>query len=198
MKRPSGNRPAARAVLRARQLARVGLLLVTLTTVARAQTADSLSAPAHRSGGRALLVGVGATFAPAVLSLALNPPGSDRDFAWEASLACGVALGVIVGPAAGLHAAGRDDLARRGLIVRTLGAAAVGGGLLAALTAMSEERSNAGTAPLVVLGCAGLLLETVSFVHDLAITPSAARSKRVAAWQPGLDPQGRPCLVLKF
>jgi hypothetical protein len=180
-----------------RRLTFVVLLTVAHVPCAGAQT-DSLRTATRRSGGRALLVGIGATFAPGVLSLALNPPGSDHDFAWEASLASGVALGVIVGPAVGLHAAGRDDLARRGLIVRAVGAAAVAGGLLAVVTAMSEERSNAGTTPLVLLGCGGLLLETVSFVHDLAITPSAARSARRSAWRPGLDPQGRLCLELRF
>ena len=154
-------------------------------------------APHPMSGGRALGIGIASTFAPAALSLIVNPPGSHGTIAWEASLATGAALGVMVGPAVGLASGGRGDLARRGLVVRGCGAALAGLGLYQVVMAMSNDGGTPATVPLMLLGIAGGGATVVSFIHDLAITPSAVDA-RAHAVQVGFDQRGRLAATLRF
>jgi hypothetical protein len=159
------------------------------------------SAARGPSPGRALAIGFGATVAPALLAVALDPPKSHSAFAWEAALALGAAVGVIAGPAVGLRSGGRGDLARRGLITRGIGGLAAGAGVGAAVASF-DSGMNAGAATiLVLLGALGGLITTVSWIHDLAITPSAVasgRPPRASGRPPRAEPEMQPNIILEL
>lgn len=166
------------------------LALAPLPARAAASIVDSLPRAAyeaqgfgHYAPGGALAVGVLATLAPPVIFTAVSTSAQEEDFGWEAPLLIGATVGVLAGPAVGLASGGRNDLARRGLIVRTVGLAATAGGLYGIYTMMSQEESDAGSIALFSVGLAGAAFTGVSMLHDLAITPSA-----VAGGRAGLHP----------
>ena len=162
------------------------LALAPLPARAAASIVDSLPRSAaaaqgfgHYAPGGALAVGALATLAPAFIATATSSAAQEEDFGWEAPLLIGATVGVWAGPAVGLASGGRDDLARRGLIVRTVGLAATAGGLYGIYTMMTNEESDAGSIALFSVGLAGAAFTALSTIHDLAITPSAvARGRR--------------------
>jgi hypothetical protein len=162
-----------------------------------ADTSEPVRLHAHHTPGEALAIGVATSVAPAVLAVALNPPGSDSDFAWEASLAIGGVVGMTAGPAVGLWSGGRGDLAARGLQVRVLCLLAAGTGLLAVAAAF-ESDGGSGSAVVMLFGLAGAAVGTISFVHDLAITPSATARGRTPIASLGIDAKGRLVLSARF
>ncbi|HET7226566.1 MAG TPA: hypothetical protein VFK69_12735 [Candidatus Eisenbacteria bacterium] len=149
-----------------------------------------------RSPSQALTIGIGATLAPAIIAVAIDRPGSDREFAWEAALGLGGEVGALVGPSVGLTAGGRWDLAKRGLIIRGV---AAGGMVVGALgVGMAFEDGNAGTGAMVILGLLAGGAQAFSTVYDLAITPSAtAKGRRMIAHLEA-RPDGKLALVSRF
>jgi hypothetical protein len=119
----------------------------------------------------ALGVGLAATAVPTMLAYALTAKESRAE---DVGLFVGVATGVIAGPAVGLWSGGRGDLAKPGLIVRSVGTAIGLGAMgLASATWGNGTQAPAATATLAILGVAGGLMAAGSLFHDLAITPSA-------------------------
>jgi len=175
-------------------------------TLARAGSIGDLpgSAPpalrgrGHLSPGAALGVGLAASVGPAAVAALLIPPGSDSEFAWEAALTTGVALGVLVGPAVGLWCGGRGDLARRGLILRGLCAGTVAAGGLAVLSAMATEEGGPAVLPIAILGAVGGAVCVVSWAADLAITPSATANGRPHRAELDVRPDGKVALTVRF
>jgi hypothetical protein len=168
---------------------------VTVDTLGRTSsvgTAPVLAAVQPRarrplSPGAALGVGLGCSIAPIIIARRLDPHMTDWELAWVAA-AC-----VTVGPSAGLWSGGRGDLARRGLILRGI---CIGG---IALGAVFEETTNATTTDgLLMLGRASLLVATVSWVYDLAITPSAAARGPAPRAELGVRPDGWAALSVRF
>jgi hypothetical protein len=161
---------------------------------------DSLSAlEPHRSGGASLAIGLATTLGPPAIALLANPPGSDNEWAWEGTLAAGIALGVLVGPALGLAVGGREDLARRGLLIRGLGYGATLLGLFALASSLDSSSSNDGGATVLALaGFVGAGVSVVSAAHDLAITPSAVDRGRGVSVRPVVDEHGRLALRATF
>jgi hypothetical protein len=171
------------------------------TSSAGAATALATMRPPTRkllSPGAALGVGIGCSVAPVVIAALLDPPGSHSTFAWEAALTIGAAVGVVVGPSMGLRSGGREDLARRGLILRGLCAATAVAGAVAVGVAMGSEEGGTGTATLAILGAVGGLVCVGSWLRDLAITPSATTPGRPHRAQLGVRPDGRLALSVRF
>lgn len=146
----------------------------------------------------ALGVGALATLAPAAISLALNPPGSHSNFAWEASLSLGVTAGLFAGPAIGLASGGRGDLARRGLLVRGVGLAACAVGLEGLVLAFDETSNSSSPVILMAIGLVGAGVVAVSSIYDLAITPSAVEHGRTPRAVLGLRPDGKLAVSVRF
>jgi hypothetical protein len=145
----------------------------------------------------ALGVGLAATAVPTLLVYALTSKDSRAE---DVGLYVGVVTGILVGPAVGLWSGGRGDLAKRGLIIRAIGGAAVGAGALGVAGAMAEggSQSQAITASLVVLGLVGGALTTVSLFHDLAITPSATSQGRPPRVGLGIGSNGSLAVRVQF
>jgi len=160
---------------------------------------DSLRAiQPHLSGGHALGIGLITTLGPPAVALLTNPPGSDNNIASEASLAIGAAVGVLLGPAVGLSAGGRDDLATRGLAIRAVGYAATLLGLFAVAASFENSSSTTGTTIIASVGLVGAGVSVVSCIHDLAITPSAVGPARHVSVRPLVDEHGRLALRATF
>src|SRR5882672_7314900 len=102
----------------------------------------------------ALGVGIAATAAPPLLVLAASSSESRSE---HVGLSVGVVTGIVVGPAFGLWSGGRGDLAKRGLITRVIGGAAIGAGALGGWIARNGGGGNAppASAALVILGLVG-------------------------------------------
>jgi len=186
----------------------IALLLSPMPAAATAIAQDTAAAladvqPPTRtslSPGAALGVGIGCSVAPVVIAALLDPPGSHSTFAWEAALTMGAAVGIVVGPSVGLRSGGRDDLARRGLILRGICAATVAAGAVAVGVAMGSEAGGVQppTTALAILGTVGGLVCVASWFSDLAITPSATAQGRPHRAQLGVRPDGRVALSVGF
>jgi hypothetical protein len=160
---------------------------------------DSLSAlEPHLSGGVSLAVGLATTLGPPAIALLANPPGSDNEWAWEGTLTAGIALGVLVGPAIGLAGGGREDLARRGLLIRGLGYGATLLGLFAVASSFENSDAGGGTTVVALAGFVGAAVSVVSAAHDLAITLSAVDRGRGVSVRPVVDEHGRLALRVVF
>lgn len=153
--------------------------------------------PGSLSPMAALGVGLAATVGPPLLVVALTPRESRAE---DVGLFVGVAAGVIAGPAVGLWSGGRGDLAKRGLIIRAIGGAAVGAGALGVALAMGEssQQTQAITATLVVLGVVGGAITTASLFHDLAITPSATSQGKPPRVGLGIRSNGSLAVRVQF
>jgi hypothetical protein len=150
------------------------------------------------SPGEAFAVGLAATAGPALVALAVDPPGRNSDFAPEAALTVGIGAGILAGPAIGLWSGGRGDLAKRGLIVRGVGVIAVGAGALGLLSAIDGDTSTGAVNVLAIVGVAGLAVTTVSSLYDLAITPSAIAKRPPLHAQLGVRPDGVVAVRVRF
>ena len=144
----------------------------------------------------ALGIGLAATGVPTLLAYGLTEKDTQAE---NIALVVGITAGVVAGPAVGLWSGGRGDLARTGLLRRSV-VGAVGLGAVALAGAISNDSTQDGTSSvaLVLLGAASAVMVTVSVFHDLAITPSAtAQGRRVSA---GLvvRPDGVVALNVRF
>jgi len=124
----------------------------------------------------ALGVGLAATVVPIMLAYGLTERDSRAE---DVGLFVGFTAGAIAGPAVGLWSGGRGDLAKRGLIARTIGA----GVCLGAMGLSSATWDNGNQAPVLtvtfaILGTLGGLMTVGSLFHDLSITPSATSQGR--------------------
>jgi len=161
--------------------------------------ADSVRAvQPHLSGGHALAIGLATTLALPATSLLANPPGSSSEIAWEASLTICTAVGLYLGPAIGLSSGGRDDLAKRGLLIRGFGYGATLIGLLAVGSSLESSSYGAGIEVVALVGLLGAGASVVSAAYDLAITPSAVGPARHVSLRPVVDERGRLALRARF
>jgi hypothetical protein len=152
----------------------------------------------HYSPGAALGVGLVATAVPVAAAMVASPIGGDSDFAWEAALAVGATVGLVVGPAVGLSSGGRGDRAARGVLVRVLGLGGVGVGLLGFGLAMSESDSEGSALAMMAVGAAGALVVAGSSIFDLATTPSAVEARGRPRASLGVRPGGRLAVTVTF
>jgi hypothetical protein len=144
----------------------------------------------------ALGVGLAATAAPTVLAYALTSKDSRAE---DVGLFVGVATGVMAGPAVGLWSGGRGDLAKQGLIIRSVGTAASLGAMgVASATWENGTQAPALTITLAILGVAGGLMAAGSVFHDLAITPSATAQRRRLRAGLGVRSDGLLVLSVRF
>lgn len=104
--------------------------------------------------------------------------------AGEAGFVIGVGTGITVGPAIGLALGGRGDLAKKGMVFRGTACALAGAGVG---VAASSHEDNAA----IIMGSAAGLVALVSFIHDLAITPSAVAQGQPPRATLGVDARGR-------
>jgi hypothetical protein len=144
----------------------------------------------------ALGVGLAATAVPTLLVYALTSKDSRAE---DVGLFVGVATGVIAGPAVGLWSGGRGDLAKHGLIIRSVGTA-IGLGAMGVASATWENgtQAPAATATLAILGVAGGLMAAASLFHDLAITPSATAQGKPARVGLGIRSDGSLAVRVQF
>ena len=126
----------------------------------------------------ALGVGLAATAVPIMLAYGLTERESKAE---DVALFVGFTAGAIAGPAVGLWSGGRGDLAKRGMIGRSIGAGVCLGSIgIASATWDNGNQAPALTATLAILGTVGGLMTVGSVLHDLSITPSAtSRGKPV-------------------
>lgn len=154
----------------------------------------AMSRPASFRPGEALAIGLLATAAPmALASGGGRGRGGDRT---GAVVLCATA-GAVVGPAIGLAAGGRGDLAARGVAIRvvSLGAAAIGVlGVAASMSGSSSQEAGVGALGLMAVGGA---VAGLSAVYDLAITPSAVAQGRPHAAL-GVRPDGKVAVSVTF
>ena len=149
------------------------------------------------SPSAALGVGLAATAMPLMLAYGLTTKDSKAE---DVALFAGVTAGIVAGPALGLWSGGRGDLAKKGLITRSIGAAICLGSFGAA-SAIFQDNSDSVTDASVlfgILGTAGGLLASFSALHDLAITPSATSQGRRMSGELGLRPDGKVALSVRF
>jgi hypothetical protein len=180
--------PAAAAMESAR-----GLVDTGVTTAAQVEAAGGGStapAPAtHRSGGSALTIGLGATLLPIGLGLILDPPQADGQ-GGEAGVALGATIGLLVGPAVGLASGGRGDLAKRGVIIRSVCCGLVVLGGAAAISMLNEDQATVGATGILALGIVGGGVGVASSIYDLVITPKAVEEGRRVSFRPLVTPSG--------
>lgn len=170
-----------------------------LATPTSSSAVHADSATTHLRSGlppvAALGVGLAATVVPTLLAFGMTATDTKAEN-WAVTI--GVVAGAVAGPAAGLWSGGRDDLARRGLLVRSLGAA-ICVGSYAGASALWDEGQHDGLA--VALGIVGTTFGAAvagSMIHDLAITPSATAHGRPVSAGLGLRPDGKVALNLRF
>jgi hypothetical protein len=162
-----------------------------------ADGASTMPAPrAHRSGGAALAIGLGATVLPAVLGAILDPAQPDGQ-GGEVGLALGITAGVFLGPAVGLASGRRGDLAWRGVAIRGVGGALLLLGAAAAASTIDSE-VTAGANALMWLGVAGGGAVVISSIYDLVITPGAVDEGRRVSFRPLVTPNGMVGLRATF
>ena len=152
----------------------------------------------HYSPGAALGVGLAATAAPVAAAMIAVPIGSDSELAWEAALALGATVGLVIGPAVGLASGGRGDRAVRGVVVRAVGLGGVGVGLLGFGLALSESNAGGEATAMMVVGGLGALVTGVSSIYDLATTPSAVEARRRPRAALGVRPDGKLAVTVSF
>lgn len=161
---------------------------------------DAPSVPVHSrsplSPMAALGVGLAATAVPTVLVYALTSKDSRAE---DVGLFVGVATGVMAGPAVGLWSGGRGDLAKHGLIIRSVGTA-IGLGAMGVASATWDNGTQAPalTATLAILGVVGGATAAASVFHDLAITPSATAQRRPLSVGMGVRSDGLLVLSVRF
>lgn len=144
----------------------------------------------------ALGIGLAATAVPTLLAYGLTSKDSKAE---DVALFVGVATGVVAGPALGLWSGGRGDLAKRGLIVRSIGTAICLGAMgVADATWNDGAQAPTATAALAVLGTVSGLATTVFVIHDLVITPSATAQGRPVSASFGFRPDGLVTLNVRF
>jgi len=144
----------------------------------------------------ALGIGLAATAAPTLLAYGLTSKDTKTE---DVALFVGVATGVVAGPALGLWSGGRGDLAKRGLVVRSIGTAICLGAMgIASATWNDGTQAPVATATLAILGALGGLAATVFVFHDLAITPSATAQGMPLSARLGLRPDGLVTLNVRF
>ena len=162
---------------------------------------DAVSAPTPSrnalSPGAALGVGLAGTAVPLMLAYGLTTKDSRAE---DIALFAGVTAGIVAGPALGLWSGGRGDLAKKGLIRRSIGAAICLGSFGAASAIFQDSGDSVTDASVLfgILGTAGGLLASFSALHDLAITPSATSQGRRMSGELGLRPDGKVALSVRF
>ena len=164
--------------------------------------ADSLQATRdHLSGTQSLAIGLAATLGPPLVAYLANPrdPDNPDDTGWQASLTLGSLIGVYAGPAIGLAAGGRSDLAGRGLAFRSVGYLCMLAGVAGVASSFDSNGGGGGSYAVAIVGLGGAGLSTFSAIYDLSITPSAVgpRPKKFSV-QPVVDPRGRFALQATF
>lgn len=168
-----------------------GSLGTGMTVAAGLEGADrestAAASSAHRSGGRALMVGLAATVVPAGLGMILDPPQPDGT-GGQVGVTLGATVGLLFGPAVGLASGGRGDLAWRGVAIRGVGGALLVLGGAAALSTIDE--ASAGATAIMWLGIAGGGVAVASSIYDLVITPKAVEEGRSVSFRPLVTPNG--------
>lgn len=188
-------------------LSLVAMLVVQPASAAHRQAkADSLlangsSAVTESRGPRrplpptaALGIGLGATAIPTMMAYGMTSRDTKAE---NISLFVGLSAGIVAGPAVGLWSGGRGDLARSGLVIRSVCTAICLGGAGGASSSW-ENGSQDAAVLLGILSVAGGIGATMSVFHDLAITPSAtgeARRRRVGLV---VRPDGGLALNMQF
>jgi len=149
------------------------------------------------SPAAALGVGLAATAVPTMLAYGLTTRDSRAE---DIALFAGVTTGIVAGPALGLWSGGRGDLAKKGLIRRSIGAAICLGsfGAASAIFQGSSDQVTDASVLFGIVGAAGGLLAGMSALHDLAITPSATSKGSRMSGQVGFRPDGRLALSIRF
>lgn len=162
------------------------------STRSEAPMRDARPAPsaAHGLGPtRALQVGLLATLAPAGVGALYAGRAGGGPVHWGAL--GGAVVGVTLGPAVGLMAGGRGDLAYQGLVLRS---AALG--LAGALALAHWDDSTGGiTANAAIVG--GSLL-ALSAAYDLARTPAAVGERARARAALAVRPDGMLAVQVTF
>ena len=160
------------------------------TSIARVAGDPRFHAPrtAATSPGRALRIGLVSTLAPAAVGLLT--PSRYGGVPNAAGGLFGAVLGGTLGPAVGLMAGGRSDLAYRGLLVRSAAIGIVGAVALASW----DQPSQAGVGALV----GGTAVVAVSSAYDLAITRRAVARGRGPHAGLVVRPDGALAVQLKF
>ena len=154
----------------------------------------------HLSGTQSLAIGLAATLGPPLVAYLANPrdPDNPGDTGWQGSLALGSLIGVYAGPAIGLAAGGRNDLAGRGLVFRSVGYLCMLAGLAAVASSFENNNAGGGSYAVMIVGLGGAGLSTFSAVYDLSVTPSAVGPRPKFTVQPVVDPKGRFALQARF
>jgi len=144
----------------------------------------------------ALGVGLAATVVPTLLSNAFTEHESRAE---DVGVFVGVTVGVIAGPAVGLWSGGRGDLAKRGLIARSIGAGLCLGAMGVASATWEDGTQASGlTAALVILGTVGGVLMAGSLIHDLSITHSATSHGKPVSVGLGVRSDGLLAVRVRF
>jgi len=144
----------------------------------------------------ALGVGLVSTAAPIILAYGLTERESRAE---DVALFVGFTAGAIAGPAVGLWSGGRGDLAKRGLIGRTIGAGVCLGAIgLSSATWDNGNQAPALTVTFAILGTVGGLMTVGSVLHDLSITPSATSQGKPLTVGLGIRGDGALAVRVRF
>jgi hypothetical protein len=144
----------------------------------------------------ALGVGLVGTVLPTLLAYGLTERESEAE---DVALFVGFTASAVAGPAVGLWSGGRGDLAKRGLIRRSIGAGLCLGSIgLASATWDNGNQAPALTTTLVILGTVGGLMTIGSVFHDLSITPSATSQGKPLTVGLGIRGDGLLAVRLRF
>jgi predicted transporter len=144
----------------------------------------------------ALGVGLASTVAPTMLVYAFTERESRAE---DIGLFVGFTVGAVAGPAVGLWSGGRGDLAKRGLIGRSIGAGICLGAMgLASATWEESNQTSALTVTLAILSTVGGLMTVGSVLHDLSITPSATSHGKPVSVGLGVRSDGLLAVRVRF